>query len=444
MTQVAPTAPSAVQTSDPTPAPPPAPVPGSPQSGIRNRPPEHAIVAAITLPADQASTVSALATLRQIQAEELSSQLPVENAQTPKAQPSPETGEIGFADGFDRGHLTITTGFSSTAYDKLGVAAANRPQDLIPIPWAQLGDQPAQANYGDIVVQICSDDPYVCEHALHRVLYGLSGQATLVWAQVGVQRYTSREGRINRAEGRALTGFIDGTSNLDPRRCDHADDTLIFVDPDAVPGYPHVPATPQPVYGQPAPPSLPGDLRQPPASEPPWTKFGSYMVVRSTLVDFDKWDPANLGAQEQTIGRYKYSGAFLDLADDPANLKLPPAFAANQTAPGVPITAHTRKANPRGGAEDAQRRLFRRGYPLIVGSTNGIDRGLLFIAFARTISTQFEFIFRAWMRNPNFPTNNAGPDALFSFEKQVLCGGYYFVPPLTDPCDPTSWIVPTT
>ena len=52
---------------------------------------------------------------------------------------------------------------------------------------------------------------------------------------------------------------------------------------------------------------------------------------------------------------------------------------------------------------DDQRRIFRRGYPLISGSPNGLDRGLLFISYARSISTQFEFIFRAWMRNVNFP-----------------------------------------
>jgi hypothetical protein len=76
------------------------------------------------------------------------------------------------------------------------------------------------------------------------------------------------------------------------------------------------------------------------------------------------------------------------------------------------------------------------------GSPSGIDRGLLFIAFGRTISTQFEFIFRGWMRNPNFPTSGSGVDALFNFEKQVVCGGYYFVPPLTDPCNPSSWLIP--
>lgn len=128
------------------------------------------------------------------------------------------------------------------------------------------------------------------------------------------------------------------------------------------------------------------------------------------------------------MGRFKYSGSFLDLTDDRQQLDAPPAFETDQTNRTVPVDSHVRKSNPR-RPEDAQRRIFRRGYPLIAGSTAGFDRGLLFVAFARSISTQFEFIFRAWMRNPNFPEQSSGPDRIFRFEKQVLAGGYYFVPP---------------
>jgi deferrochelatase/peroxidase EfeB len=401
-------------------------------------------VAAFTLSGDSGAVTATLAKLRAIEANELASQLPAQDAQTPKGAPGPETGEIGFADGFDRAHLTITTAFSISTFDKLGIPPSDRPQDLIAIPWDKLGDSPVQADQGDLVLQICSDDPYVCEHVVHRVTYELAGQMSLTWAQLGVQRFSSRQGRTSRSEGRALTGFIDGTSNLDPNHCGGSDEHLIFVDPDQVPTYPALPpSSPPPAYGQPTPAAFPPDLRSPPGSEPAWTKGGSYMVVRSTVVNFDTWDTATLDTQEKTVGQFKYSGAFLDLADDPGQLGTPPAFGANPQSNVVPISAHVRKANPRGPNDD-QRRIFRRGYPLVAGSTTGIDRGLLFIAFGRTISTQFEFIFRAWMRNANFPTPGAGVDALFGFEKQVLCGGYYFVPALADPCDLGSWILPAS
>jgi deferrochelatase/peroxidase EfeB len=418
-----------------------APKRTAPQSGITNRPPEHAFVAVWRLEtADAASTRAALELLRRIEQDELRSNLDEQTPATPKETPSPETGELGFRDGYDRAHLTITTGLGATAFDKLGIATGQRPQDLIPIPWGDLGDAPAQSEQGDLVLQVCSDDVYVCEHVIRRVEQEMAGQLTLVWTQIGSQRYTTRQGRTSRGEGRAVTGFIDGTSNLDPR---HTDDgrRLTFVDPDAVPNYPQIPADQPPGYGGAPGTAFPPNLRTPPTSEPEWTRDGSYMVVRASTIDIAAWDSISLGEQEQNVGRFKFSGASLDLADDPARLDDAPAFESDPSNRTVPIDSHVRKSNPR-RPEDIDRRIFRRGYPLIAPATTGFDRGLLFIAFARSLSTQFEFIFRAWMRNPNFPEHGAGEDRLFRHEKQVITGGYYFVPPLTSQNQPWSWDLP--
>lgn len=432
--------PSPAPTAPPGSQPPTTPASVASQSGITNRPPEHCILATFALSGGDAR--ASIETLRATIEDELKSQLPDEDAATDKTAPGPETGELGFHDDFDRAHLTITVGFSSSGYDKLGIAQENRPQDLIPIPWDKLGDSPKQINQGDIILQVCSDDLYVAEHVVHRVQHSLVGQMSIVWTQVGTQRYSSRMGRTGRGEGRALNGFLDGTSNLKVRGCPAGDAELVFVDPDAVSRYPPNP-TPASSggYGQPQPPAFPTDLRPVPTCEPDWARHGTYMVARVSTLDLGKWDAVPLGEQEHTIGRFKYSGAFLGLADDPAQLNQPPSFQSDQSNVEVPLTAHARKANPRGPGDEA-RRIFRRGYPLISGSAAGFDRGLLFIAFGRTISTQFEFIFRAWMRNENFPTPGIGVDPLFSFESEVLSGGYYFVPPLSDPCQPWSWIVP--
>jgi deferrochelatase/peroxidase EfeB len=71
----------------------------------------------------------------------------------------------------------------------------------------------------------------------------------------------------------------------------------------------------------------------------------------------------------------------------------------------------------------------------------GVQHGLAFICFGRTITTQFEFITRAWTVNPDFPTPCTGPDRLREIET-VLCGGYYFVPPLTNANHPWSFALP--
>lgn len=417
----------------------------APQAGILNRPPDHLLVAAFTLTAtDAAGATAAIEKLRQIVQAELSSDLADETAQTAKDAAPPDTGELGFDDGYDRYHLTITVGFGAGAYAKLGTAQENQPQDLRPIPWDLLRDAPDVTSNGDLVVQICSDSVYVAEHVLRRIQHELGAELQLVWCLAGHQRHTSRSGRVNRDEGRALIGFLDGTSNLDPAH-NPDDNKLVFVDPSAVSAYPpQVPPTtpgqPNP-YGGPQPPQFPADLHLPPSREPDWTAGGTYMVVRGSIIDTTTWDAAALGVQEHVIGRWKYSGNALDQPDDNATPIADPNFAADPAGQTTPVTAHVRKVNPR-GPEDADRRIFRRGYPIVTAATTGLQRGLVFICFGRTITTQFEFITRAWTTNENFPFPGAGVDALRAFE-HVLAGGYFFIPPLQKAREPWSWILPS-
>jgi len=439
----------------------------TPQSGITNRPPEHCIVGAFRLDTtDPVSTRQALDALKRIERSELRSDLDDQGPATDKAAPSPETGELGFGDGHDRAHLTITTCFGVGTFERLGTPVDQRPQDLIAIPAAPAfppvrGDLLDRHGHRLVLIDVvgassatrrCSRTratspsrcaptmPYVCEHAIRRVEQELAGQVTLLWTQIGSQRYTSRQGRTSRREGRSVSGFIDGTSNLDPRHTQEGR-RLTFVDPESVAAYPTVPVDQPAGYGGAPGTAFPADLRSPPPGEPGWTRNGAYMVVRSSMIDTAAWDRITLGEQEADMGRFKFSGAFLDLSDDPARIEETPAFEVDQASRKVAVDSHARKSNPR-RPEDMDRQIFRRGYPLISGGPAGFDRGLLFIAFARSISTQFEFIFRAWMRNPNFPDQNSGADRLFPFQKQVMTGGYYFVPPIEHPGKPWTWVLP--
>lgn len=408
----------------------------APQSGILNRPPEHLILAAFTINGDAVSTVEQL---RQITKNELTSTL------TPDTEPSTaqaETGELGYNPSHDRAHLTVTVGFASTAYDKLSVGQANRPADLIAIPWENLGDTPQDPTSGDIVLQICSDDPVVAEHVLRQVEHNITG-LSIVWAHTGVQRYTSRQGRVASHEARGWIGFLDGTSNLDPAHND-GDYQLTFVNPGEVGTYPALPASGQSgPYGPTNDPAFPSDLRPFTGTEPGWTRDGSYLCVRISVNDLSAWDKTPLADQEKAVGRRKKDGVSLDLPDTQGQTdQTPPAFAANPSDEAVALDAHIRKANPR-TPDDLPRRIFRRGYPLYEGNDGTLRRGLIFLSYGRTISTQFEFIFRGWLTNPNFPRPNAGVDRLRAFDATVLTGGYYFVPPLDSAHEPWSWHVPT-
>lgn len=409
----------------------------APQSGITNRPPEHLLLAAIDLTgSDPRGTVEKV---RELVHDELIGAL------GPDADPStppPETGELGYAEHHDRAHLTITVGFSSSAYDKLQVAPADRPADLIPIPWSQLGDTPDNTASGDLVLQICADNAFITEHVLRRLEHALAAEVRVVWAHTGAQRYTTRSGRVAAREGRGWIGFLDGTSNLDPAHND-ADRSLVFVDPDATDTYPVIPDPAQPApYGPSNEPVLPDDLRKFAGPEPAWTRDGTYLAARVSVTDLPTWDSTPLTTQEATIGRRKKDGVSLDIAPGTeADDQTPPDFATNPADEQVAVDAHIRKANPR-TARDLPRRIFRRGYPLYEGGDGTLRRGLAFLAYGRTLSTQFEFIFRAWLTNPNFPRPNAGVDRLRAFDTHVLAGGYYFVPPLDEPRHPWSWHVP--
>jgi deferrochelatase/peroxidase EfeB len=346
-----------------------------------------------------------------------------------KTIPSAETGELGFQPDYDRAFLTITLGLSVSGVQKL--ALPEPPADLRTIPWADLVDAPPNDVGGDLVLQICAD------------------KFSLNTAFVGSQRYNSRPGRTARREGRALIGFLDGTSNLNPRKSD-TDAKLVFVDPDEVPNYPQNPPagelpTPSPYQQQPTDPKpLFPELHPVPAAEPSWTANGTYMTVWVSTFGTRNWDKLTQDDQEKTIGRFKVHGASLDLSDSDADLDKDPAFATDKTNLAVPNAAHIRKANPRGNdGEDAKRRIFRRGYPLIGPGIGELQRGLIFVAFGRSITTQFEFIVRAWMRNKDFPVPDAGLDPLFSkVGEAVLGGGYYFVPPLEHKTRPWTWILP--
>lgn len=240
-----------------------------------------------------------------------------------------------------------------------------------------------------LLLQLCSDDIYVIELVVRRVEEEFGDALAVAWSQLGAQRYTSRPGRTSRREGRALIGFLDGTSNLNPRNSE-ADGELVFIDPDKRSAPTRRTPTPQPGGGGPYPgvgPNFPADLASVPTADPAWTETGTYMTVRVSTFGTTAWDDQSQNEQERSVGRFKVSGASLDLADDPGQTEAEPAFAPDQNNLAVPLDSHVRKSHPRRSPEDQLRRILRRGYPVIAGASGGMQRGLAFVSFAHTTST---------------------------------------------------------
>jgi Dyp-type peroxidase family len=116
-----------------------------------------------------------------------------------------------------------------------------------------------------------------------------------------------------------------------------------------------------------------------------------------------------------------------------------PQSPGDQTGDRCPFAGHIRKSYPRDDVsqnanqyqpDDAARRLnerdtqthrlLRRGIPYGVSSRStpavpvddGIDRGLLFMAYMTSIVDQFEFVTKNWVNDANFKDPNAGIDPI--------------------------------
>jgi Dyp-type peroxidase family len=109
-------------------------------------------------------------------------------------------------------------------------------------------------------------------------------------------------------------------------------------------------------------------------------------------------------------------------------LAVPPAHDPDGSK--LPFAGHIRKAYPRndtspsipglGESSTQTHRLLRRGIPfgpqsastLGSPSDDGVDRGLLFLAYQVSIEDQFEFVTMNWVNNPSFKQGGVGLDPI--------------------------------
>ncbi len=206
---------------------------------------------------------------------------------------------------------------------------------------------------------------------------------------------------------------------------------------------------------------------------PEFARFGSFLVFRRLHQDVGGFHRflGQLGAQfgvapafagARMVGRWP-SGAPVvispaiddtDLAQDdcrnnnfefgededgkPAKpVALPGKVCENVTPPAhdpdgtnLPFAGHIRKAYPRNDESESipslnesttqTHRLLRRGIPYGTQSASvlsaplddGVDRGLLFLAYQVSIVDQFEFVTKNWVNNPDFKEGGTGLDPI--------------------------------
>jgi deferrochelatase/peroxidase EfeB len=272
-----------------------------------------------------------------------------QTAAPPGNNPDAPATDTAEALGLGPERLTLTFGFGAGLFGKDGVdrygLAARRPQALIDLPRFN-GDQLVpEATGGDLSVQACANDPQVAFHAVRQLASRAYGIADVRWAQSGFLARPDDGGTP-----RNLMGFKDGTQQPD------VVDQVVWV----------------------------GD------EGPDWMCNGSYLVVRRIRMALEHWDRTNVGFQEQTMGRHKYSGAPLgrQCEIDPLGLDRTDTYGN----PVIAENAHVRLAH---AATNGTAEILRRGYSYNNGVTFTAERwppwrqgmeydaGLFFLAYQR-------------------------------------------------------------
>ncbi|MGV9746160.1 Dyp-type peroxidase [Rhodococcus zopfii] len=244
----------------------------------------------------------------------------------------------------DPARLTVTVGFGPGVFGP-GVfapddAAKHRPEWLRPLPAFGIDRLEDRWNGGDLLLQVCADDPVTVAHAVRTLTRTVRSQVSVRWVQRGFRNAvgTLPEG----ATMRNLMGQVDGTVN-------------------------------------PAPHSPEFDSRVWNPGSPPWLAGGSSLVFRRIRMELDTWEELDRPARELTVGRTLSNGAPLT---GTAERDDPDLDAVDRNGiPVIPPESHMARARPR----NADEQFLRRGY-----NYDDVDgTGLLFASYQADVDRQF-------------------------------------------------------
>ncbi|PFG28151.1 putative iron-dependent peroxidase [Corynebacterium renale] len=322
---------------------------GEHQSGIVTPAQQQMIMVAFDMVADRRADLIDLLEKWTLAAERMQAG---ELVNDPKARDDVPPDDTGEAMDLAPAALTITFGFGATLFnhpekgDRYGIAD-KCPEILaagIPRMAAEKID-PAKS-HGDLVVQICAEDPMVVLHAMHQFKRIAFGTASVRWMQLGYGRTSSTS--KDQQTPRNLFGFKDGTGSLKGEDPAELLDGHVWIQP--------------------------GD------DQGDWAAGGSYLCFRKIHMMMEVWDELVLNEQETIIGRNKIEGAPLSGGEEFTH----PDFSTEDIAED----SHLAVVHPdnNGGAH-----MLRRGYNYTEGLTDlgRLDAGLFFIAFVRDPQVNF-------------------------------------------------------
>jgi dye decolorizing peroxidase len=294
---------------------------GARQSGVTTEPQAHAAFVALTLrPGTDRAALARMLRLLSDDAARLA------RGRAALADTEPELGVLP-------ARLTVTFGFGPGFY-----AAAALPSPVADLPAFGVDRLEPRWCGGDLLLQVCADDPLTVAHAQRVLVKDSRPFAAVRWVQQGFRRAAGAEpGRTQRN----LFGQLDGTAN-----------------------------------------PLPGT----PMDTAVWAQDGSStLVVRRISMNLETWDLLGRVDREMAVGRRLPTGAPLTGTAEHDR----PDFAA--LGPGgltvMPDFAHVTRAH----VTDERLKILRRPYNYdgAPDADGNADSGLIFASYQADIATQF-------------------------------------------------------
>lgn len=237
-------------------------------------------------------------------------------------------------------NLTITVGYGPSLFEKLGLAAPDWLKELPAYEHDELIDD---YSGGDLVLQICADDPMTVAHASRFLTAAGKSYVKQKWAQDG---FLHAHGAIPSGYTmRNHFGQLDGTGN--PGLAEF--DDVVWIN-----------------------------------DGPEWLRGGTAMVVRRIEMHLDTWDMLDRPSREAVIGRTLGNGAPLTGTEE---FDEPDLEARDEY--GLPVidpNSHMARAKAVPGQLDAK--IFRRPYNYL----DADSAGQIFICFQQDPMKQFNVI----------------------------------------------------
>ncbi|WP_203861759.1 Dyp-type peroxidase [Plantactinospora mayteni] len=306
---------------------------GRRQAGIATDPQAHAAFVAFSL--HSGTDRAALGRLMRLLTDDAAR---LTQGRAPLADTEPELAVLP-------ARLTITFGFGPGLYVAAG-RDERRPASVAELPAFEIDRLRPAWSGGDLLLQICADDPLTVTHAQRMLVKDARPFASVRWVQRGFRR--SRGAQAAAHTQRNVLGQLDGTANPWPDSA--AFEQAVWI-----------------------------------ADGPDWLRDGSTLVLRRIRAELETWDRLGRADKELAVGRRLDTGAPLSGQREHDE---PDFSALNEGGlPVIPDFAHMTRAR----VSDDRLKILRRPYNYdgVPDAAGRADSGLIFAAYQADIDRQY-------------------------------------------------------